>query len=69
MSSEIILLIDDNPPAKGDSLEVTEATIVPVQGCGRVELQLQQVGGIKTVTLNNVAYVSPLRHSFLFMER
>ena len=55
MIPEITLLIDDSPPAKGDTLEVTEPTFVPVQGCGRVGLQLQQVGDIKTVALNNIA--------------
>lgn len=57
MTPDITVLMDELP-AIGDMLDVTEPAFDPVKGCGRLELQLQQAGGIKTVTLNNVAYVA-----------
>ena len=51
MTPDGTALMDYKPAAPGDMVEVADRTFVPVQGYGRLELELQQPGGIKTATL------------------
>lgn len=51
--------MDDNPAAHVEIVEVGDYTFIPVKRCGRMVLDLQQGGSIKTAQMN-VAYVPSL---------
>ena len=55
--------------APGDIADITHKILLPVQGYGGLTLELQQPGGIKAVTLPNVAHVPALGCNFLFTRR
>ena len=62
-------LTEYKPAAPGDTVEVADKTLLPVQGYGGLKLGLQQPGGITTVTLQKVAHVPALARNLLSTRR
>ena len=62
-------LTEYKPAAPGDMVEVSDKTLLPVQGYGGLTLELQQPGAITAVTLLNVVHVPALGCNFLSTRR
>ena len=62
-------LTEYKPAAPGNMVEVSDKTMLPVQGYGGLTLELQQLGGLTAVTLPKVAHVPALGRSLLSTRR
>ena len=69
MTPDATALTEYKPAAPGDMVEVADKTLVLVQGYGGLTLELQQPGGITTVTLQKVAHVPALGRNLLSTRR
>ena len=60
MTPDATALTEYKSAAPGDTVEVADKTLLPVQGYRGLTLELQQPGGITAVTLQKIAHVPAL---------
>lgn len=60
---------DYKPAAPGEVIEIADDNVLWTEGCGQLEMEPKQLGGIVSVTLKNVAHVPALGRNLLSMRR